>query len=204
VHAVVATDASRADETRKAIVRACLAAAAAKPGTALRVLVCGVPNVGKSTLINTLMGRDVARASDRPAVTTAQQTVTLKSGMVLTDSPGLMWPKIDDEVGAMRLALAGSIPDTAIDYYSVALFGAAYFLDHCAAALVTRYKLPAVPPTPTALLEEIGRRRAGLRPGGAVDTHKASEVLVHEYRQGAIGRMTLESVPAAAAAAPVA
>lgn len=161
----------------------------------IRAVVAGVPNVGKSTLINTLMGRDVARASDRPAVTTAQQTVTLKSGMVLTDSPGLMWPKIDDEVGAMRLALAGSIPDTAIDYYSVALFGAAYFLDHCAAALVTRYKLPAVPPTPTALLEEIGRRRAGLRPGGAVDTHKASEVLVHEFRSGLLGRISLEAPP---------
>ncbi|MFO0613193.1 MAG: ribosome biogenesis GTPase YlqF [Polyangiaceae bacterium] len=161
----------------------------------IRAVVAGVPNVGKSTLINTLMGRDVAKVRDKPAVTTAQQTVTLATGMVLTDSPGLMWPKIEDEVGAMRLALAGSIPDTAIDYLTVALFGAAYLLEVAAPALVARYKLPGVPASPTALLEEIGRRRGALRAGGVIDLHKASEVLVHEFRAGALGRISLEAPP---------
>lgn len=197
VHAVVATDAGRADETRKAIVRACVAAGAAKPGTALRVLVCGVPNVGKSTLINTLAGRAVAQAGDKPAVTKRQQQVVLPSGIVITDSPGLMWPKIEDPAAALRLALAGSIPDTAIDYQEVGVFAAGLLLARYPQLLVQRYKLRAIPATPIALLEEIGRRRGGLRPGGVIDLHKACEVLVHEFRQGAIGRMTLESAPAA-------
>ncbi len=186
----------RPQETRKRVDE--LARAAVGPRgkhKPIRAVVAGVPNVGKSTLINTLMGRDVAKVRDKPAVTTAQQTVTLATGMVLTDSPGLMWPKIDDETGAMRLALAGSIPDTAIDYLTVALFGGAFFLEHAAAGLLARYKLAALPGTPTALLEEIGKRRGALRAGGVIDLHKASEVLVHEFRSGALGRISLEAPP---------
>jgi len=161
----------------------------------VRALIAGVPNVGKSTLLNILMQRTVAAVGDKPAITKEQQAVVLKDGMTLTDSPGIMWPKIDDERGAFRLALAGSIPDTAIDYQTIGMFGAQLLLDAYSALLVARYKLSAPAATPEALLTEIGRRRAGLRAGGNVDLHKAAEIFVHEFRSGVIGRISLEAPP---------
>jgi ribosome biogenesis GTPase A len=165
------------------------------PKKEVRALIAGVPNVGKSTLINILMQRSVAAVSDKPAVTKEQQTVVLKDGTLLTDSPGVTWPKMEDELGALRLAFAGSIPDTAIDYLTVALSGAQLLLERYAALLVTRYKLKQTPESPIALLTEIGKRRGGLRPGGVVDLHKAAEILVHEFRAGTLGRITLEAPP---------
>jgi ribosome biogenesis GTPase A len=158
-----------------------------------RVLIAGVPNVGKSTLINLLMDRQVAKTSDKPAITKVQQRVVLPSGIIVTDSPGLMWPKIEDEAAALRLALAGSIPDTAIDYLTIGRFGAQVLVERYSALVVARYKLDAAPATAEALLTEIGRRRGGLRSGGVVDLHKASEILVREFRQGALGRISLET-----------
>lgn len=162
----------------------------------VRALIAGVPNVGKSTLVNILMNRLVAKVGDKPAVTKEQQVVHLPSGVVLTDSPGLMWPKIEEEPRAFRLALAGSIPDTAIDYFTIGLFGAELFLERYADLAIARYKLEVKPPNATALLAEIGRRRGGLRKGGVVDLHKAAELLVHEFRAGMLGQITLETPPA--------
>jgi ribosome biogenesis GTPase A len=164
----------------------------ARPDRPIKALIAGVPNVGKSTLINQLMDRPVAKTGDKPAVTKVQQRVVLRTGMVVHDSPGIMWPRIEDERGALRLAFAGSIPDTAIDYLTVALFGAQLILERYPELAVARYKLPEVPATPEALIAEIARRRGGLRPGNTVDLHKGSEVLVHEFRQGLIGRISLE------------
>ncbi len=187
----------RPNETRKRV--ADLAARFGlrhRPDHPIRALIAGVPNVGKSTLINQLMDRLVAKTGDKPAVTKIQQRVVLKTGMVVHDSPGIMWPKIEDEAGALRLAFAGSIPDTAIDYLITAMFGAGLILARYPELPVARYKLPAVPASAAELLSEIGRRRGGLRAGGTIDLHKASEVLVHEFRQGLIGRITLELPPA--------
>ena len=167
-----------------------------RPDNPIRALIAGVPNVGKSTLINQLMDRLVAKTGDKPAVTKMQQRVVLKTGMVVYDSPGIMWPKIEDEAGALRLAFAGSIPDTAIDYLTTAMFGAQLVLERYPELAVARYKLPATPANAEALLIEIGRRRGGLLPGGKIDLHKASEVLVHEFRHGVLGRITLELPPA--------
>ncbi|HEX4417790.1 MAG TPA: ribosome biogenesis GTPase YlqF [Kofleriaceae bacterium] len=158
----------------------------------LRALIAGVPNAGKSTLINTLVDRLVAKTSDKPAVTKIQQRVVLPGGMIVTDSPGILWPKIEDEAGAFRLALAGSIPDTAIDYLTIGMFAARLVLARYPALVVARYKLAGVPASAEALLTEIGRRRGGLRAGGTVDLHKASEILVREFRQGTLGRISLE------------
>ena len=186
--------------TRKRIAELCRGLARHRgPDKPVRALIAGVPNVGKSTLINTLMNRPVAKVGDKPAVTKQQQSVTLPSGMTITDSPGLMWPKIEDEQRAFALAFAGSIPDTAIDYLTIAMFGARILLARYAPLVVARYKLAAAPPTPEALLTEVGRRRGGLRPGGIVDLHKAAEILVHEFRSGAIGRISLDLPPGAAA-----
>ncbi|MBP6841766.1 MAG: ribosome biogenesis GTPase YlqF [Kofleriaceae bacterium] len=167
----------------------------------VRALISGVPNVGKSTLINVLMKQAVAKVADKPAVTKAQQRVVMASGMTLTDSPGLMWPKIEDEQGAFLLAVAGSIPETALDYHEIGMFAAGRLLRLYPALVVKRYKLDAVPTSAEDLLHEIGRRRAGLRAGGAVDLHKAAEVLVHDFRSGALGRISLEA-PRAPGPAP--
>jgi ribosome biogenesis GTPase A len=186
----------RPQVTRKRVAELCRHLAqhrgADKP---VRALIAGVPNVGKSTLVNVLMNRLVAKVGDKPAVTKEQQVVHLPGGMVLTDSPGLMWPKIEHEPRAFRLAFAGSIPDTAIDYLTIGMFGAEYLLERYADLVLARYKLPTRPASAEALLVEIGRRRGGLRKGGTVDLHKAAELLVHEFRTGVIGPISLEAPP---------
>jgi ribosome biogenesis GTPase A len=200
---VVASTTKDPATTRRRISQLCHGMAAHRgPDKQVRALIAGVPNVGKSTLINTLMNKPVAKVSDKPAVTKVQQTVTLANGMTITDTPGLMWPKIEDEQRAFRLALAGSIPDTAIDYLTIGMFGATVFLDRYPELVVGRYKLAKVPESAEALLFEVGKRRGGLRPGGKVDLHTAAEVLVHEFRAGTLGEISLELPPAVSAPQP--
>ena len=167
------------------------------PSKTVRAMIVGIPNVGKSTLINTLMERKVAKVGDEPAVTKAQQQVMLKNGMTLSDNPGILWPKIEDDAASLRLALGGALPDTALDYESVALFGAEFLLERYPDLLRARYKLTELPAAASALLVEIGRRRGGLRSGGVVDLHKAADVLIHDFRSGALGRISLEAPPGA-------
>ncbi len=162
----------------------------------VRALIVGVPNVGKSTLVNTLVNKKVAKVGDKPAVTKEQQRVVLDSGMVLTDSPGITWTKFEDEAGAYRLAFAGSIPDTAIEYVNIAMFGATFLLERYPALVMARYKLSATPASAEELLEAIGRKRGKLVRGGTIDLDKAAEILVHEFRDGTIGRISLEAPPA--------
>jgi ribosome biogenesis GTPase A len=158
----------------------------------VRALVVGIPNVGKSTLVNTLMGRKVAEVGDEPAVTKSVQRVILKSGVVISDVPGILWPKIEDEGASLRLALGGAIPETAIEYETIALFACEFLLERYPDLVRKRYKIESLPTTPHELLVEIGKRRGALRGGGKVDLHKASDVLVHDFRSGALGRITLE------------
>jgi ribosome biogenesis GTPase A len=160
--------------------------------TSVRAMVVGIPNVGKSTLINILMDRKVAKVGDEPAVTKAKQQVVLKSGMVLSDHPGILWPKIDEDAATLRLALGGALPDRALEYESVALFAAEFLMERYPRLLLARYKLAEMPADADALLLEIGRRRGGLRSGGSVDVHKAADVLIHDFRCGALGRISLE------------
>jgi ribosome biogenesis GTPase A len=187
----------RPQVTRKRIAELCRELAQHRaPDRPVHALIAGVPNVGKSTLLNTLMNRVVAKVSDKPAVTKQQQIVHLPDGTLLTDTPGLMWPKIEHEPRAFRLALAGSIPDTAIDYLTIGLFAAELLLARYPDLAIARYKLASKPPDAEALLTEIGRKRGALRKGGGVDLHKAAEVLIHEFRAGVIGHISLETPPA--------
>jgi ribosome biogenesis GTPase A len=158
----------------------------------VRAMVVGIPNVGKSTLINTLIERKVAKVGDEPAVTKGKQQVVLKSGMMLSDHPGILWPKIEEGAATLRLALGGALPDRAIDYESVAMFAATFLLERYPERLIARFKLAELPPGAEPLLIEIGRRRGGLRAGGLVDLHKAADVLIHDFRSGALGRISLE------------
>ena len=161
----------------------------------VRVMVVGVPNVGKSTLVNTLMNRKVAKVGDVPAVTKSKQVVTVGNGILLSDNPGLLWPKIENEQDGLRLAFAGSIPDTAIDLETIALWGAEWLLPRYGAELLARYKMTELPKSPMDLIDEIGRRRGALRAGGIVDRHKAAEALIRDFRSGTLGRISLQVAP---------
>jgi ribosome biogenesis GTPase A len=200
--AVIACSNERPPETRSRLFALLDEQAKRRPGKSLRLLIAGIPNVGKSTLINTLMNRTVAAVSDRPAVTKQQQRVELSNGMSLTDTPGLMSPKIEDEAMALRLALGGAIPATAVDYETIALAAAPYLLAQYGALLDARFKLGVLPTGAEALLEAIGARRGFRRLGGGIDLHKASEVLVNEFRSGKLGRISLERPAPPVASAP--
>ncbi|MGB1237179.1 MAG: ribosome biogenesis GTPase YlqF [Pseudomonadales bacterium] len=160
----------------------------------VRAMIMGIPNVGKSTMINALIGRKIAKVGNEPAVTKAQKRYILKNGMSLSDTPGILWPKIEDQESGYILATSGAIRDTAIEYELVAIFAAAFMLEAYPEELKVRYKLKTLPATDDELLEEIGRKRGGLRPGGVIDMHKASEVLISDIRTGKFGRLSFESV----------
>ena len=163
------------------------------PGKPLRVMVVGIPNVGKSTLINTLAGRAIAKVGDKPAITKSQQQIDLKNGIVLSDTPGILWPNLADQDGAYRLAASGAIGDTVMEYPEVALFALDYLARRYPEGLKNRYRLTELPPTPADMLHEIGRRRGCLVAGGEVDRHRAAEILLFELRGGKIGRISLET-----------
>jgi ribosome biogenesis GTPase A len=163
-----------------------------KPGKPLRAMVIGIPNVGKSTLINTLAGKTIARVGDKPAITTCPQQIDLRNGILLSDTPGLLWPVMSDQRGAYRLATSGAIGDGAMDFADVALFAAAFMARRYPELLRSRYKLAELPQSATSLLEEIGRRRGCLAGGGEIDLHRASEAFLRELRGGMLGRVSLE------------
>jgi ribosome biogenesis GTPase A len=111
---------------------------------------------------------------------------------VLTDTPGILWPNMDDQTGAYRLATSGAIGAGALDYTCVGLFAAEFMMERYPELLKERYKLPAMPETPTAMLEAIGRRLGCLMAGGQIDVHRAAEAFLRELRAGKIGRISLE------------
>ena len=163
----------------------------------IRVMIMGIPNVGKSTLINTLAGKVIAKVGDEPAVTkvvsSSQQRIILEGGIALSDTPGILWPKIENENSSYRLAVTGAIKNTAIDFEDIAIFAADYLIDAYGERVVDRYKLKQCPATGMSLLEEIGRRRGCLRAGGIIDIQRASEILIHEIRDGTLGRLSFET-----------
>ena len=160
----------------------------AKP---VRSVVVGIPNVGKSTLINGLAGKKVARVGDEPAVTRNQQRIQIANDFTLMDTPGIMWPSPESELGGYRLAASGAIRDTAVEYEDIALFAVDYLIQRYPEALIARYKLATVPDTAMACMEAIARSRACVR-GREVDWHKVSEVVLKDLRSGALGQISLE------------
>lgn len=163
-----------------------------RPGWPLRVMVFGIPNTGKSTLINTLAGKNMAKVGDKPAVTTCGQQIDLRNGIVLTDTPGILWPDMSDQTVAYRLATSGAIGASALDYTCVGLFAAEFMMERYPELLMVRYKLTGLPETPTELLEKIGSRLGCLVSGGGIDLHRAAEAFLRELRAGKVGRVSLE------------
>ncbi|MDN3611729.1 ribosome biogenesis GTPase YlqF [Vibrio ostreicida] len=161
-------------------------------GKNIRTMIMGIPNVGKSTIINTLAGRSVAQTGNQPAVTRRQQRINLQNGIVLSDTPGILWPKVENPHSGFRLAATGAVKDTAMEYDEVAFYTVEYLALAYPERLKDRYQIDELPTSDIELMEEIGRRRGALRAGGRVDLHKCSEILLHELRNGTLGQITLE------------
>ena len=156
-------------------------------------MIMGIPNVGKSSLINILAGKSIAKTGNEPAVTKAQQRINLGNDFVLFDTPGVLWPKVENDASMYRLAVSGAVKDTAFEYEDIAFFAAEYLLKAYPDNIMQRFKLENLPRNELELIETIGRKRGCLRGGGRIDLNKASKILLTELRAGKLGRITLEA-----------
>lgn len=162
-------------------------------GRPLRFMVLGIPNVGKSSFINRLAGRRAAVTSDRPGVTRGKQWINLPTGIQLLDTPGILWPKFESQEVGLALAWTGAINDNILDVELVAAKLLERMRTLCPGAIEARYKFTSDPEADGyALLERAGRKRGFLVSGGEVDTERMARVLLDEFREGKLGRITLE------------
>ena len=164
-------------------------------GRTVRIMVLGIPNVGKSTFINKVAHRKTARAEDRPGVTRSKQWVPVDSTLELLDTPGILWPRFDDPEVGKRLAFTGAIKDDVVDMEELACYLMDYLSRRYAPVLAERYKIEVEPEdSGYDLLEKAGRKRGFLMRGAQVDTQRMARVLLDEFRGGKLGRFTLETV----------
>jgi len=159
----------------------------------VRAMVLGIPNVGKSTLINRLAGRSAAKTGDRPGVTRGQQWIRVGNTMEILDTPGILWPKLEDPRVGLRLAASGAIREEILPIEEVSLFLLQYLRNRYPELLRERYRLNDLPAAEgTDLLEEVARRRGCVGKGGAIDWEKAAEIVLRDFRAGRFGRVSLE------------
>ena len=159
----------------------------------LRVMIVGIPNVGKSTLINQISGRKGAKAENRPGVTRGKQWVTADNGLLLLDTPGILWPKFEDPQVGMKLAYTGAVKENIIDTEELACLLMELLWAYYPQTVRDRYKIDMPEKTPGyELLEEAGRKRGFLLARGEINTERMAKVLLDEYRSGKLGYFTLE------------
>ena len=163
-------------------------------GRPLKLMIVGIPNVGKSTFINQVAGRKGAKAENRPGVTRGKQWVTVDQGLLLLDTPGILWPKFDDPEVGLRLAWTGAVKDDILDIETLAMKLMEMLWQRYPEAVTARYKVEAAPDEAGwALLQQAGKKRGFLLSGGEIDTERMARVLLEEYRSCKLGRFTLET-----------
>lgn len=162
----------------------------------VRVMIVGVPNVGKSTFTNKVNGASIARTGDRPGVTRSNQWVRITPYLELLDTPGLLWPRLDDQDDAQALAFVGTINDQIMDQQMLAIRLLERLMEIKPSAAMQRFKIKDGTLRGVALLEEACRGRGWLLPGGVMDTDRGAAVVLDEFRAGRLGRLTLQSAPA--------
>lgn len=158
-----------------------------------RAVILGIPNVGKSTLINRLAGRKMADIGDRPGITRKDQWLKLKGRLELLDTPGILWPKFDDPQTGLKLAATGAIKEELFEFYDVALYVLRFLKERNPRILIERYHLSSLAEEAEQLLAQIGKQRGTIVSGGEVDFDKAAEVVIRDVRAGKLGRISFES-----------
>ena len=158
----------------------------------LRLMIVGVPNVGKSSLINRLTGRKATQTGDRPGVTKGKQWLTMTNGMQLLDTPGILWPKFEDQSVGLALAYCGSIKDEILDTESLALSLIGRLMEEYPEELKARYKIDELPEEHLEGMELIAKKRGFILGGGRIDYERCARTVLDEFRSGTIGRITLE------------
>lgn len=162
-------------------------------GRMIRVMVLGIPNVGKSTFINQVARRKTAKAEDRPGVTRSKQWIPVDPSLELLDTPGMLWPKFEDQTVGFRLACTGAVRDEIVDLEELASRLMAYLGEHYPQALLERYRVEvSEEDSGYDLLTKAGRKRGFVLRGGEIDTERMARILLDEFRGGKLGRFTLE------------
>ena len=160
-----------------------------------RLMIVGVPNVGKSSLINRMTGKKSAQTGDRPGVTRGKQWLRLQNGMQLLDTPGILWPKFEDPKAGLNLAFCGSIKDEILDVPTLAMELIGVLAEHYPQLLMDRYKLEETGGTPLETMEMMAQKRGCILPGKRIDYERIGKLTLDEFRGGKIGRITLELPP---------
>lgn len=159
----------------------------------IRAMIIGIPNVGKSTLINRFANRKIARIGDRPGITKHQLWIKLNKDFELLDTPGVLWPKFEDQEVGIRLAAIGTIKDQLLSLQDITAYVIKYMLEHYPHLLENRYGLDKTSEDMWDIFETIGKRRGALESGGHVNFDKVAEIVLGDLRTGRLGQITLES-----------
>lgn len=160
---------------------------------AVRVMIVGIPNAGKSSLINKLVGKKTAKTGNKPGVTRGKQWVRIRKDLELFDTPGILWPKIDDPIVGMNLAYTGAIKDEILIIEDIAINLLEFLMNNYPGLLMERYKLEEIPEDRLELMETIARKRGCIRSKNEIDYNKVSNLILDEFRKGIIGKISLES-----------
>jgi ribosome biogenesis GTPase A len=162
----------------------------------VRAMIVGIPNVGKSAIINACSGKKTAKVENRPAVTKRQQWISVSPSLTLLDTPGILWPKFDDQIAAKHLAITGSIKSHLLDSEALCFFLIEYLLASFPEGLLSRYKLEEIKNTSVlSVIESIGQKRGCIGRGGAIDYDKTYDTILTDYKKGKLGRVSLETPP---------
>jgi ribosome biogenesis GTPase A len=159
---------------------------------AIRAMIVGIPNVGKSTFINRLAKKNIAKTGNTPGVTKAQQWIKVGKELELLDTPGILWPKFEDQEVGLKLALTGAIKDALLNLQDIAVYGLRFLENEYPERLKERYQLTDIPEDIVELFDEIGTKRGCLTGGGIVDYDKTAELIIREIRSEKLGRLTFD------------